>query len=245
MDRIHYLGPFRQYPRREYTWSGATPLDVGRFGERTVDAVLAADANNEMRNRRWKAHRRPFSEFLAGWLDDLGLVHQFRVQEIAEGSNLYRVYVQQRPGAAEVVLTDVGFGVSQFLPVLVLLYYVPERSIVLVEQPEIHLHPAVQSGLADVLINATQRRRIQVVVETHSEHLLRRLQRRVAEEEIRRDEMMAFYCEFKRGKSELVRVGVDLYGNIVNWPEGFFGDTFGEIAAIQEAGLQRRLAAVE
>ena len=69
-------------------------------------------------------------------------------------------------------MTDVGFGVSQVLPVLVLLYYVPEGSIVLMEQPEIHLHPSVQSDLADVMLEvAHDIVEVQIIVESHSEHL--------------------------------------------------------------------------
>lgn len=85
-------------------------------------------------------------------------------------------------------LPDVGFGISQVLPVLVQCFYAPEGSIILIEQPEIHLHPNAQSTLADVMIdvinskeNGTDRD-IQLVIETHSEHFLRRLQRRIAED---------------------------------------------------------------
>ena len=111
-------------------------------------------------------------------------------------------------------LTDVGFGVSQVLPVLVLLYYVPEGSTVLMEQPEIHLHPAVQSGLADVMLSVADVRNVQIVVESHSEHLMRRLQRRVAEEQgiLRRREAVLRFLESRQGacyRSGPERVGRD------------------------------------
>ena len=68
-----------------------------------------------------------------------------------------------------------GIGVSQVLPVLVLCYYVPEGSTIILEQPELHLHPSVQAGLADVFIDVIKHRNVQILLESHSEHLLRRL----------------------------------------------------------------------
>ena len=187
IDSIYYLGPLREYPRREYHWSGSRPSDVGERGERTVDAILAATRDDVMRTLRPRAQGvplRPFQEIIARWLTDLNLIHDFRLKELAPGTNLYRALVKTSvPGRP-----DVGFGVSQVLPALVLLYYVPEGSTVLMEQPEIHLHPAVQSGLADVMLNVARVRNIQIVVESHSEHLMRRLQRRVAEETVSSDD---------------------------------------------------------
>ena len=136
-----------------------------------------------------------------------------------------------------------GFGVSQILPALVLCFYVPEGSTVILEQPELRLHPSVQAGLADVFIDAWERRNVQVVVESHSEHLLRRLQRRIAEEAISQDDVGLYFCKEDDGASRLDTLEVDQVGNISNWPQDFFGDQFGEIAAMSEAALNRRQAA--
>ncbi len=245
MDGIFYLGPLREFPKREYVWGGASPTDVGRRGERSVDAILAAQARGEERNLGYKKRKRTLQAILAYWLQELRLIDEFRVEEIAGGSNLYRVRVRHGRSGSEALLTDVGFGVSQVLPILVLLYYVPENSIVILEQPEIYLHPRVQSGLGDVLINVMKARKLQLIIENDSEHLLRRLQRRVAEGEMSPSETALYFCEMAEGESRLTALDVDLYGNIRNWPKDFFGDEFGEIAAIQEAGLRRRLSAAE
>ncbi len=110
----------------------------------------------------------------------------------------------------------------------------------MLEQPEIHLHPSVQSGLADVFIDAAKNRNVQIVVESHSEHLLRRLQRRVAEQTIDPEKMALYFCEMDGDGSELVPLNVDIYGNILNWPDSFFGDEFGEMAAMTKAAMQRK-----
>jgi len=243
--QLYYLGPLRDYPRRQYTWAGAEPADMGQRGERVVDALLAARQRGSVISRGRGTRRMLLEAYVAHWLKKLGLIHSFAVQSIAEGSNLYRVTVRKSPSSADVLLTDVGFGVSQVLPILVLCYYVPEGSTVLLEQPEIHLHPSVQAGLADVFIDAVDKRKVQIIFESHSEHLLQRLQRRVAEGRatehgISEDLVRPYFCKMLDGQTRLVPLELDLLGNITNWPEGFFGDRFAETAAMAEAAASRQ-----
>ena len=241
MDSIYYLGPLREYPRREYHWAGSSPEDVGHRGERAIDAILAATTRKETWSLGHRMRRRSFQEMIAYWLQKLGLIREFHLKEIARGTNLYRAIVKTSSSVATTSLTDVGFGVSQVLPVLVLLYYVPEGSTVLLEQPEIHLHPAVQSDLADVMLNVADVRNVQIVVESHSEHLMRRLQRRVAEQEASSEDVKLYFVSSNRGKAHVSDLLLNQWGEIENWPENFFGDEMGEIAAITEASLRRRM----
>ena len=244
MDSIYYLGPLREYPRREYHWSGSRPSDVGERGERTVDAILAATRDNVMRTLRPRARGvplMPFQQIIAHWLTELQLIDGFRLEEIGRGMNLYRALVKTPPSSVPTALPDVGFGVSQVLPALVLLYYVPEGSTVLLEQPEIHLHPSAQSGLADVMLNVAKVRNIQIVVESHSEHLMRRLQRRVAEQAASADDLKMYFVSSQNSHAHLSDLALNQWGEIENWPQHFFGDEIGEIAAISEAALKRRM----
>jgi predicted ATPase len=237
---VHYLGPLREYPRRQYLWAGAAPTSVGQRGERVVDALLAARAEGRKISPGPRRRRVSLEEYVATRLRDLGLIHSFSVEALTEESNLYRVWVQQSPSAPRVLLTDVGFGVSQILPVIVLCFYVPEGSTILLEQPEIHLHPSVQARLADVFIDAVKLRGVQIIVESHSEHLLRRLQRRIAEETFSPEDAALYFCQMVEGDSQLVPLELNEFGNIVNWPEEFFGDEFGEIAAMSRAVTARK-----
>ncbi|TAK43156.1 MAG: DUF3696 domain-containing protein [Saprospiraceae bacterium] len=235
-SRVYYLGPLREYPHRQYLWAGAQPAGVGARGAQVVEALLASRTKNILISRgRGRGKKQLVEELVAHWLKELKLIHDFRVERLVADSNYYQVKVQKTPESAEVLLTDVGFGVSQILPVITLCYYVPEGSVLIIEQPEIHLHPTVQAGLADVFIDAIQTRKIQIILESHSEHLLRRLQRRIAEEEFDKDQAALYFCQTTGGKSELVPLQLDLFGNIQNWPEGFFGDEMGELVATSKA----------
>jgi predicted ATPase len=153
--------------------------------------------------------------------------------------------VKKSTESPEAFLTDVGFGVSQVLPALVLLYYVPEGSIILMEQPEIHLHPSVQSGLADVILQVSKQRNLQVIVESHSEHLLQRFQRRVAEESYSVDELKLYFCDIQQGESKLIDLKLNEYGEIENYPDNFFGDEMAEIAATRRASLKHKIRKAE
>ncbi|MDE0262959.1 MAG: DUF3696 domain-containing protein [Bryobacterales bacterium] len=241
MDRIFYLGPLREYPRREYSWAGTAPSDVGIRGERTVEAILAATNNGETRSLGPRKRRKPFQAMIAHWLKELGLVNAFEIHEVAEGSNLYRTSVTTHRKSSHVMLSDIGVGVSQVLPALVLLYYVPEGSIVLLEQPEIHLHPSVQSGLADLILAVAKTRQLQVIVESHSEHLLRRLQRRVAEDTVASEDVRLYFASMSTdGAAQLHDLRINQYGEIMNWPENFFGNELADISATRVAGLKRK-----
>ena len=243
MDSVFYLGPLREYPQREYRWSGASPVDVGPRGEHSVDAILAATSRNERMNLKPRGKLMKFQEIIAYWLKELKLIHSFGIKEIAQSSNLYHARVRASKSSPETMLTDVGFGVSQVLPVLVLLYYVPEGSIALMEQPELHLHPSVQSKLADVILAVAKHRNIQVIVESHSEHLLRRFQRRAAEGGADSSDLKLYFVSNYRGVAKLEDLALNEFGEIENWPNHFFGDEMGEITAISEATLKRRIAA--
>jgi len=241
-SHVYYLGPLREYPQRQYTWAGAEPADMGPRGERVVDALLAARERGDV-IPLGKGRKRPtLEQYVAEWLKNLGLIHDFSVETIARDSNLYRVRVQKSATSAEVLITDVGFGVSQILPALVLCYYVPEGSTILLEQPEIHLHPSVQAGLADVFLDAVKRRNVQIIFESHSEHLLRRLQRGIAEGTTTPESAALYFCRMDDGQSRLTGLELDVFGNIANWPKDFFGDEFGEMAAITKAVMNRKKA---
>jgi predicted ATPase len=114
------------------------------------------------------------------------------------------------------------------------------------EQPEIHLHPQVQSDLADVFISAVQsyqdnkERNVQLIVESHSEHFLTRLQRRIAEDIIKPSEVAVYFCRNTEAGAVLESLDLNLFGEIENWPENFFGDQMGDLSARALAAQRRK-----
>ena len=82
-------------------------------------------------------------------------------------------------------------------------------------------------------------RGIQFIIESHSEHFLRRLQRRIAEEKITKDEAALYFVHTDRSRAKIEELVVDSFGNIQNWPSGFFGDEMADLVARSEAQAQR------
>ena len=250
LDRVHYLGPLREAPSRDYLWERSRPADIGEKGERTIAALISSEQRQYWQNLAKYKKKWPLGYIVAHWLRELSLLEDFKVSEIAEGSNRYEVRVQTARRSPSVLLTDVGFGVAQVLPVLTLLYYVPEGSTVLLERPELHLHPMAQAELADVIIHSATHRNIQVILESHSEHLLLRMQRRIAESKAEQqqsegtshqvvaDNFKFYFCRRDKRVSRIQELELDSYGNILNWPENFFGDAFSEAAAAELARLR-------
>jgi len=238
---ISYLGPLRKHPERTYQFTGSTPDSVGYDGE---DAIAALLSRQEKRySEKQGGWRKTLAEVVAAKLYEMGLIHSFDVDAISEHAKLYLVKVTESEGGCPVDLPDVGFGISQVLPVIIQLFYAKPNSTVIIEQPELHLHPRAQALLADVFIDAIQYldekrpRNLQVLVETHSEHFLLRFQRRIAEGTLSPDSLAAYVAESSAAGSTLSPLDIGEHGEIRNWPENFFGDQMTDLAVIQKAAF--------
>ena len=203
-SHVHPLRPIRVHPQRRYHWEGTNPESVGQSGENTIDSILSARI--DQRTTSYEGQNVPIEERISAWLQKMELAHSFSLKRTsAQEKRDYDVRIQKSPTSAAVTLVDMGYGLAQFLPVLVLCYYAPEGSTLILEQPGIHLHPMVQSQIADLLIEVVNERKLQILVESHSEHLLNRLQRRIAEEKISVDKTALYFCRNDEGVSNIER----------------------------------------
>ncbi len=238
-DHVYYLGPTRVNPQRFYQWEGRHPGHSGQWGDKTIDTLLSARVRKLATSH--EAEEVPIEQRISYWLQKMDLAHSFSLDWARiQGGNTYEVRIQKTSASPSVTLVDMGYGLSQFLPVLVLCYYAPEGSTLILEQPGIHLHPKVQAELADFFIEVITERKLQVLVESHSEHLLTRLQRRIAEEKISSDQTALYFCKNKNGSSELIPLDLDELGNIKNWPKNFFGNEMGDLFAMTKAQSERQ-----
>lgn len=244
---ISYLGPLREKAERHYRWTGFIPGSVGTSGKDAILALLASRTAKREYNYKARQTRTSLEMVVATALKEMGLVDDFVINKISDERQDYEVKVRTKGSHTYTDIPDVGFGISQVLPVLVQLYYAPANSIIIMEQPELHLHPSAQSALADVMIKAIfarenkKPRNIQLIIETHSEHFLRRFQRRIAEGTLPPDHFAAYFANNDTAPSVLEPLNINLFGEIVNWPKNFFGDMNGDIFAQTSAALQRQL----
>ncbi len=238
-DNVYPLGATRVQPQRSYHWEGIDPDSVGQNGEDMIASLL--NARVDQQTTPYAGKNVPIEERISAWLREMDLAYSFLIKRTNRQTDRdFDVLIQKCPDSAQVTLADMGYGLSQFLPVLVHCYYAPKGSTLILEQPGMHLHPKVQSQLADLLIEVITERNLQILVESHSEHLLNRLQRRIAEEKISVDKTALYFCRNDNGVSNIERLKIDEFGNIANWPENFFGDEMGDLFAMTKAQRERQ-----
>jgi len=122
-------------------------------------------------------------------------------------------------------ISDVGFGISQVLPVIIQAFLSKSDSVLIMEQPEIHLHPKMQADLCDLFISIVNKGRIQkrLLIETHSEYLLKRLRRRMAEQDLisSKDVSICLFSKTANQYTVVKRIEIEDRGYF-EWPEEFY-----------------------
>lgn len=225
LQAINYLGPLRRKPERDYPWNKTRPSELGADGRSTIDVLLASELlKGEAQGDVIKG--------VSKWLRRMGVAQRLEVRQQGR-SNRYALMVHRDGIACN--LRDVGIGISQVLPVLVEAHFATPGSTIILEEPEIHLHPLAQSVLAELFIEISQKRKVQFIVETHSEHLFRRLQTLAAQEKITSDHAALYFVEHDSKQAILRKLEMDTYGRVQNWPKNFFGN------ALEETAEQARL----
>jgi hypothetical protein len=238
LGRIVYLGPVRRLAQRDYAWNGRMPADIGNDGAKAVDALIAgalASGAKAVQPASAPAGADLF-ETAQHWLEKMGLADGLAVKRLGQSSR-YELIVEYQGEQSN--LSDVGVGVSQVLPVIVAAAYAPPGHIVIVEEPESHLHPLAQSILAELLVTVSRERNVQFIVETHSEHLFRRMQTLIANNEVGTDDCALYFLDRKGQDATLSKLHADEFGRIDNWPPNFFGDTLGETRRQAELAIRK------
>ena len=218
LNKVVHLGPFRQEPDRFYVRSATTPNDVGYKGENFPS--LVGD------------HQSSLAE-VNQWLDRLETGYQIELEDLSQESELFTIrLIDLRHGKRlRVGLTDVGFGISQVIPIIVQALF-SQRKIILIEQPEVHVHPRLQADIADLFVESANRygsKKNQLVIETHSEHLMLRIQKLIHEERISSQDVSVIWVGRDTEGSTAQRLRVDENGDFIDpWPDGFFPERMRE-----------------
>jgi predicted ATPase len=230
--RIFRAGPLRlRVPW--YTGLGASSSsELGLGG-----ANLIAELGNP---DSIQPYGRPLVDEVNEWLTGkLGMPYRVRVKDVDKSGRVRSLVCDERPGAKNINAAAMGEGVSQVLPIISRAFSGSPMECLFVEQPEIHLHPALQADLADLFIEVVQRDLRQVVLETHSEHLLLRIRRRIAEGIIPLEKVAILYVERVGSESHVRRLDLNGRGHFNDWPDGFFDEAYQEAMALAEAASRK------
>lgn len=225
LDGLVNIGPLRELPERTMLFTGEKPASVGIKGEDTFKLLF---------NDKHSASPMHLEEKLNSYLKKYNYLYEWNMLR----SNLGQFVLKDISTGTAANIVDVGFGISQVLPIAVQLYATGKNQILLIEQPEIHLHSKAQADIADLLIDTLEKEKKTIIVETHSENLLLRLRRRVAEGRIASEDIALYYVEQKNAVSTVHLMNINEYGDIEGMPEvfrDFFIDNYNEIMKLHEA----------
>jgi len=219
-EEMTYIGPLREYPERIYTFSGNTGKQVGKSGKMLPDILF----------------KNP--ELLQRVNDQLGrfdLKYKFKVakftnEETGEMSDIFALQLVDEYTGVNVSLQDVGFGISQVLPIIVQ-SMLSRNTTLLFEQPEIHIHPRLQAELGSLLAECIKPPiNNQFIIETHSEHLMLRLQKLIRKGELNPEDISVIYVDRGAEGSKCLSLRLDEDGDFIDeWPDGFFEEDFNEM----------------
>jgi len=207
-----YLGPFRESPRRKYETRGANPTEVGARGESAI-TMLA--------NESFQTTKRPHIKQIAKWLQKLGLANSVSISRVGK-SDLVDLQLGLDDGA-QFPIADLGYGLSQILPVLTQCSFAQRYSTLLFEQPEIHLHYRSSRELATVFIDTAKEKKANVLLETHSPDLVKQFMRELRTGNIGADDFV-LYKVTRDGKETCIHeIKIDANNDFdvyENWEQG-------------------------
>lgn len=246
---IKYLGPLRDEPKPIYPLMGSSdPSDIGLKGENTASVL---DINKERTIKYikpdWFEGDLQKKEVVSGtlgsavfeWLSYMGVAKSVVTSD--KGKLGHEMKITTQGSESEHELTHVGVGVSQVLPILVLSLLADEDSCLIFEQPELHLHPKVQTRLADFFSSMLYLNK-QCIVETHSEYLINRLRYLIAlsEKDDLSSKINIYFVEKDQDKSIYNKLVINRYGTITNWPKGFFDENEKNASSIIRAAMEKK-----
>ena len=227
---IDYLAPIRRAPERLYRLSSIEGRSVGIQGEFSANVLFQSNELKDSVNCWFEQFKIPY-ELDAVKLGEASLPGEHITVALYILDDQRKRIKDNQGRAVSVTIADVGFGINQILPVIIEGIASEEGSIICVEQPEIHLHPRLQANIADLMIDSIDDvpgKQKQWIVETHSELLILRLQRRIREGKIKPEDISVLYVDPNDNSVEgsaikVLRLGEDSYFKDP-WPDGFFDE---------------------
>ena len=222
-QQINHVSPLRAFPQRYYL------LDK-TIHHKQLNALEGTELAEILKNnpKIRKSINRLFAKFNLA-------IDVEKVNDI-----IHKIVVTQ--DSVRLELTDVGFGISQVLPILVQAHLSPENSLTIIEQPEIHLHPNMQAWLADALIDIALKQDKKFLIETHSDALIRRLRLRILDNNssLTQDEVKIYHLHRtnQKNRSKLEEIQVTANGDI-RWPLDFMDAEINDTLEIQRLKSQR------
>lgn len=225
---VDYIGPLRSESKRSYYYTGGELADnVGPKGENAYQ-LLCADER--------------LAQNVSQWFENNFNGCRLRVEPGAEKGAYLILMNKPDNGDYWVNIADEGMGMSQVLPIVTrCLHGIPQSNVV-VEQPELHLHPAAHAELALLFAMTSKQNKQNYIVETHSENILLGLREAVVDKNIdfdERDVIIYFIDEDNEDGAYLKKIFIENDGTLTDWPRGVFNESYELLKRISEKALEK------
>lgn len=239
ISNVKYIGPLRNYPKEFYFFE-TRGLDIDSRGENTFE-VLERQQNTKVEYfkdiKDTNVSKTTLLEAVQYWIDYFHPGSTLSIEAVAE--NLIQVLINGH------TLNNSGFGFSQLLPIIVQALTMNENQLLLLEQPEIHLHPELEYKLAYFMLCIAKNKR-QIIAETHSEHIVNQLiMSKMEDESIEKLFRMYFLKKTSDGTTDFEKINISEYGEVQEWPEGFFDKYLKFTRELVEKRKEKALAKVQ
>lgn len=226
----YYLGPHRAIPKRSYN---RQQLRIDSEGNHAIQFLLRESEKSEsdtlLKLNNW------FAKNFDGW----------GIKVNSENSPDYKIEIAQN--SISVNLCDTGYGVAQILPIVIscILPTKRENLLLIYEQPELHLHPAVHGEVAELFVHtAISDPKKRFLIETHSQNFILRVRKLIADGTISPNDVSLNFIDFdeENTTSTIRKINIDEFGKVDFWPEGIFEEAFHEANALRRAQKERELS---
>lgn len=226
-QNFKYLKAFRvdDFSKAEGTDSG----DVGIRGEYTAE-VISQKWDNFIDFKDSGGNALKFSNAFDFWIKKM-LGEQYKIRSKRIDKNKYKVVVEETEYGLEYELSQVGFGICQVLPILAMILESKKNDLILIENPEIHLHPKLQADISDLALFALSNGR-RIIIETHSEHIINRLRLRIKENNDLMERINIYFFERHEDASAYQEIRVDKDGKIDYWPDNFLDQSYNDLLGL-------------
>ncbi len=222
--KTNYISSYREGLKRYFEKNRKTYEVIGTKGE-NVYLILIEDALTSSQNII-KQVSKFYQDNFEGW--------SIRVNK--DNAPPYQIELEK--GELSINLKEVGLGMIHALP-LVVIASMPakEETLIIIEEPELHLHPAAHGNLAQLFAESLTDKNKHYLIETHSQNFVLRLRALVAEGKLDKEDLALYYVEYDEDESEsnLRLIDVDELGEVAYWPEDIFNESLYETIRIRKA----------
>lgn len=221
IGNIFYVPALRGFTKPRYNLTNEAIQDLSSVGTGDPQAQSVAST---------LAYRRDLETTISNWTERI------------TGARLETVLTQNKQVAVEVVIgprriniVNEGFGTNQLIQPLLQLSIAPSGSMIAIEEPEIHIHPEAQSRLCDILVGIAKADRKQILITTHSEHIVTSILTSIAKRQLKPEELSVYFFNLEHGESKISELPVTQKGQIKGGLKGFFEASMGELEEYMQA----------